>query len=113
MKNLDYSPNDTSGKNDDDDVPSTLKDIVADPNQAELAVDDELFLPWLCELLHNKVAQLPEKERTAIEMRYWGNCPYQAIADALQCSMAGANTAIKNGLDRLKKQDTESLMSFC
>lgn len=108
---LDFSPNNTDGKQDgDDDRPSTLKDIVPDPNRADLAIDDDVFMLQLCELLHSKVAQLPEKERTAIEMRYWQNCPYKAIADALQCSMTSATVAVKNGLDRLKKQDTDGTL---
>lgn len=86
---------------------ATMGDYIADPSRVDIAIDDKLFMPQLCELLHSKVAQLPEKERTAIEMRYWGNCPYQAIADALQCSITGANNAVKSGLRTLKKQDTD------
>lgn len=89
---------------------ATMGDYLEDPNQAELDIDDNVFMLQICELLHSKVAQLPEKERIAIEMRYWGNCPYQTIADALQCSMTGANTTVKNGLDRLKKQDTDGTL---
>ena len=89
---------------------STMGDYIADPNRAELDIDEDVFSVQLCELLRSKVAQLPEKERTAIEMRYWGNCTYQAIADVLQCSMTGANTAVKNGLEKLKNRDTDGTL---
>lgn len=89
---------------------ATMGDYIADPNRAELDIDEDVFSIQLCALLRSKVAQLPEKERTAIEMRYWGNCTYQTIADALQCSNSYAPVAVKNGLDKLKKQDTDGTL---
>lgn len=89
---------------------ATMGDYIADPNRAELDIDEDVFSVQLCTLLRSKVAQLPEKERTAIEMRYWGNCTYQAIADTMQCSRSCVPVAIKNGLDKLKKQDTDGTL---
>lgn len=89
---------------------ATMGDYIADPNRAELDIDDDVFMLQICELLHSKVAQLPEKERTAIEMRYWGNCPYKVIADTLKCSSSYVPVAVKNGLEKLKNQDTDGTL---
>lgn len=89
---------------------ATMGDYIADPNRAELDIDEDVFSVQLCALLRSKVAQLPEKERTAIEMRYWGNCTYQAIADTMQCSRSCVPVAIKNGLEKLKNQDTDGTL---
>lgn len=86
----------------------TLKgDFIEDQSWDIAAVEDGVFQVQCAKILRSKVAQLQEKQRTAVEMKYWENATDQAIADKLHCSRSYANVSVKNGLKTLRKQDVD------
>lgn len=52
------------------------------------------------------VAELPDKQRIAIAMRYLGDLPYAEIAVALDCSEAAARQNVRAGLASLRVEVT-------
>lgn len=52
------------------------------------------------------VAQLPDKQRGAIALRYLGDLPYAEIAVALECSEAAARQNVRAGLASLRVEVT-------
>lgn len=52
--------------------------------------------------LRRALAQLPERQATAITMRYFLTCSYEDIAAALGCSIATARVHTARGLARLR-----------
>lgn len=90
-----------------EDVEATKGDFIADPQRADIAVNDEVFRLQCADILRCKIAQLNQNQQTAIELKYWHNATDQAIADVLQCSRTYANTTVKNGLATLRKQDID------
>ncbi len=53
-----------------------------------------------------RVAQLPDKQRGAIALRYLGDLPYVEIAAALECSEAAARQNVRAGLASLRAEVT-------
>ena len=53
-------------------------------------------------MVRRAIAQLPAKQGRAIVMRYFEQKEYQAIADKLSCSEAGARSNVSKALATLK-----------
>lgn len=70
---------------------------VSDAGAAPVEVDGDL---WAA------VAQLPDKQRSAIALRYLGDLPYAEIAVALDCSEAAARQNVRAGLASLRVEVT-------
>ena len=72
-----------------DDVPDSGTDVTA--------ADGDL---WAA------VAELPDKQRGAIALRYLGDLPYAEIAVVLECSEAAARQNVRAGLASLRVEVT-------
>jgi RNA polymerase sigma factor (sigma-70 family) len=59
--------------------------------------------PAYAELEH-LAAELPEKERAAVVLRYGYDLPYEQIADALDSSEEAARQAASSGVRRLRRK---------
>lgn len=70
-----------------------VPDRSADPAVGDGAVD-----VWA------RVAQLPDKQRGAVALRYLADLPYAEIAAALDCSEAAARQNVRAGLARLRTE---------
>lgn len=71
--------------------------ISTDKDLAEKIGDIELAL-----LVRRAIAQLPNKQAGAIVMRYIQQQSYEAIAEKLNCSQAGARSNVSKALATLK-----------
>ena len=69
--------------------------------ELELAGDGER--PAYAQLEH-LAAELPEKERAAVVLRYGYDLPYEQIADALDSSEEAARQAASSGVRRLRRK---------
>jgi RNA polymerase sigma factor (sigma-70 family) len=49
------------------------------------------------------VANLPEGQREAVQLRFWGDLSYAEIAEALGCSQAAARRRVSDALSRLRE----------
>lgn len=49
------------------------------------------------------IARLPEQQACAVTMRFLLYCPYEEIAQALQCAEPTARVHVMRGLDRLRE----------
>jgi RNA polymerase sigma-70 factor (sigma-E family) len=59
----------------------------------QLAEQDELF---------RALQQLPERQRTAIVLRYWGDLPEADVAEAMGTSVGTVKSSVSRGLARLR-----------
>ena len=75
--------------------------------QPQVALFDELGSdgerPAYAQLEH-LAAELPEKERAAVVLRYGYDLPYEQIADALDSSADAARQAASSGVRRLRRK---------
>jgi RNA polymerase sigma factor (sigma-70 family) len=69
--------------------------------EVEIAGDGER--PAYAQLEH-LAAELPEKERAAVVLRYGYDLPYEQIADALDSSEEAARQAASSGVRRLRRK---------
>lgn len=53
--------------------------------------------------LWNAVGALPERQRSAVVLRYLGDLPHREIAAALDCSEEAARRSLHEGLSKLRK----------
>ncbi len=53
--------------------------------------------------LWNAVAELPERQRSAVVLRYLGDLPHREIAAAIGCSEEAARRSLHEGLSKLRK----------
>jgi len=60
--------------------------------------------PSLDDDLWDAVAQLPDKQRGAVTLRYLGDLPYTDIGEALGCSEAAARQNVRAGLAALRQE---------
>ncbi len=54
--------------------------------------------------LWTRVAQLPDKQRTAVALRFVTDAPYQEIASVMETSEEAARRNVHEGLKRLRKE---------
>lgn len=50
------------------------------------------------------LAELPEKQRTAVEMHYLGQCPLDVIAEEMKCTKASVAGLLRRGLTTLRER---------
>jgi RNA polymerase sigma factor (sigma-70 family) len=55
------------------------------------------------EALWQAVAELPERQRAAVALRYVGDLPHRDIAQAMGCSEEAARRSLHEGLAKLRK----------
>lgn len=61
----------------------------------------ELLRAERCELLADLLEQIPELEADALRLRFFGELQFDEIAQAMNCSLSGAKTRVRRGLERL------------
>lgn len=65
---------------------------------------DDIERVELAKKLRKAISLLPEKQSTAIVLRYFEQKEYDAIADKLRCSNAGARSHVSKALAALKNK---------
>jgi RNA polymerase sigma factor (sigma-70 family) len=77
-------------------------------NESHLGVaesaDDKVSDSELAAKVRQAVAQLPAKQAKAIVMRYFEQQGYQAVAEKLKCSEAGARSHVSKAIATLKNK---------
>ena len=76
----------------------TIEDTLGVDCAALEAVDENIYQDQLSVLVREAVAQLPEKQRTAIEMKYLQGLPLTDVAEKLCISGSRAGQLCKEGL---------------
>jgi RNA polymerase sigma-70 factor (ECF subfamily) len=61
----------------------------------------ELLRAERSEILADLLDQIPEFEADALRLRYFGELQFDEIAQAMNCSLSGAKTRVRRGLERL------------
>jgi RNA polymerase sigma factor (sigma-70 family) len=77
--------------------PDDLPQAPAAPDGAAMAADDDL---WAA------VAALPDKQRTAVALRFIADSAYAEIATAMETSEPAARRNVHEGLKRLREERT-------
>jgi RNA polymerase sigma-70 factor, ECF subfamily len=67
-----------------------------DPGPADTAESD-----WTAWRVHRAVAALPERERTVVELAYWGGLSQSEIADRIGAPLGTVKTRTRSALSRL------------
>jgi RNA polymerase sigma factor (sigma-70 family) len=67
---------------------------IADPAAPDGTRDEELW---------QAVDELPERQRTAVVLRFVGDLPHREIATAIGCSEEAARRSLHEGLSKLRK----------
>ena len=75
------------------DVPDRASDDAGPPDEAERS--------WLSFRVHSAVEELPEHERTLLELAYWGGLSQSEIADFLGIPLGTVKTRTRSALGRL------------
>jgi RNA polymerase sigma-70 factor, ECF subfamily len=75
-----------------------------DPGPAETTESD-----WTAWRLHRAVAALPERERTVIELAYWGGLSQSEIAERIGAPLGTVKTRTRSALSRLADLVEEEL----
>jgi len=77
-------------------------------NESHLGVaegpDDKISDSELAAKVRQAVAQLPAKQAKAIVMRYFQQQDYQAVAEKLNCTQAGARSHVSKAISTLKRK---------
>ena len=77
-------------------------------NKAQLGVEndphDKLTSRESAERIRRAIAELPTKQAAAVVMRYFDRQSYEAIAEKLNCSQAGARSNVSKALAALKNK---------
>jgi RNA polymerase sigma factor (sigma-70 family) len=86
---------------------------VADPAEAEASngasrgrgasPDVGGALPAHDELLWAAVGKLPERQRSAVVLRFVADMPHREIAESIGCSEEAARSSLREGLNKLRK----------
>lgn len=82
-------------------VPVAVAEEQAGPGHS--GGDPEVVLEW-SDGIWSGVAQLPDKQRTAIALRFVADAPYAEIASVMQSSEEAARRNVHEGLKRLRKE---------
>lgn len=67
----------------------------------ELTPADRAESGWVAWRVHSALAELPENERTVIELAYWGGRSQSEIAELLHIPLGTVKTRTRTGLARL------------
>lgn len=83
----------------------TLADTIPDAKaeQAFRDADDALFCAGFRKVFANAASSLPDIQRKAVTLRYFGNAPYNQIAEALGVTYNQAKTETEKALRTLRK----------
>jgi RNA polymerase sigma-70 factor (sigma-E family) len=60
--------------------------------------------PFVADEMWDALKRLPERQRTAIVLRYYADLPEAEIADLLQCRRATVRSVIRRGIAALRKE---------
>jgi RNA polymerase sigma-70 factor (ECF subfamily) len=72
-----------------------------DEQADELTPADRAESGWVAWRVHSALSDLPENERTVIELAYWGGRSQSEIAELLQIPLGTVKTRTRTGLARL------------
>lgn len=75
------------------DVPDTASREAGPPERAETG--------WLAWRVHRAIEELPESERSVLELAYWGEMSQSEVADFLGIPLGTVKTRTRSGLGRL------------
>jgi RNA polymerase sigma-70 factor (ECF subfamily) len=67
------------------------------------AMPDDSWMEGLEADLERALADLPESQRQAVELRILADQPYQAVADQLDCSPTAARIRVSRGLSHMRR----------
>jgi RNA polymerase sigma-70 factor (ECF subfamily) len=76
--------------------PAVPPDVASEPGPEERAQTD-----WTAWTVHRAFGELPETERTVLELAYWGGLSQSEIADFLGIPLGTVKTRTRSGLARL------------
>ena len=71
-----------------------------EPSTSETGLS-ELLRAERSEILADLLDQIPELEADALRLRFFGELQFDEIAQAMNCSLNGAKTRVRRGLERL------------
>ena len=69
--------------------------------------EEKLLADHRQELLHGQLALLPQRDRDALVLKYYGNCSSKEIASMLETTETHINVVIHRALRKLKKRIME------
>jgi len=81
-----------------DETETTMEDLLPDPQQ----VEDQVLLEETRQVLRHALLQLPEKMRTAIQLRHGEGFTYEAIAQEMQEPLGTVKTYLHRGRQALR-----------
>ena len=76
--------------------PDTPSDSLGPPEQAEQS--------WVSWRVHRALEELPETERSVLELAYWGGLSQSEISDFLGVPLGTVKTRTRSGLRRLAEE---------
>jgi RNA polymerase sigma-70 factor (ECF subfamily) len=79
----------------------TPSDLLGPPDRAEQA--------WVAWRVHRALEELPETERSVLELAYWGGLSQSEISDFLGVPLGTVKTRTRSGLRRLAEELEEEL----
>ncbi|HEY2217178.1 MAG TPA: sigma-70 family RNA polymerase sigma factor [Solirubrobacteraceae bacterium] len=81
--------------------PEALSQAVGDQDGSAPSAQDELLARE--EALWQAVAELPERQRSVVTLRYLADLPHREIAAAMDCSPEAARSSLHEALGKLRK----------
>lgn len=80
---------------------SAAYETIHDPARSPL---DQLIHAENRRRLHEWLAELSEVQADALRLRFFGELPFDEIAQTMNCSVSGAKRRVKTGLERLSER---------
>jgi RNA polymerase sigma factor (sigma-70 family) len=84
-------------------LPVAEPEAVADTGTAAAARGGEPWPHGADETVWDAVSELPERQRSAVVLRFLGDLPHSEIASAIGCSEEAARRSLHEGLLKLRK----------